>query len=325
VNAVESAPRATTSIRIDPVRRRAVIGGQASVTDVRAAAAQAGLRYPFRPGTIDTTMAEHLQGALSARSWLRQRGPLRQVAHVGLIGPAGRPFVISRDERLGTVHRALSAALREGATLVYAVVELVEPDPHRLCLAVTFEHRVAAALAAQDIVALGRVSSIDIVDEAAMTVVAGFAGLDLYPTGAMVFVELTGVDPAAMQKDARIIEDLCFQHGATAIREREQDDDVADAVDSLVLACAPVFDTLGYAPVHDAVVPTSDVARFVAHLTRFEHQQDVRLTVIVNGSNGRVSCWLAPGTDDVNVDHARALVQGIGTAVTALHTVGGRG
>jgi len=292
----EQAEQAAQAIDIDAQRRQAVLGADVTVTELRLAAQAAKLRYPHRAAQPGTTMAEHVQQALATRSWLRQGSPVPLLAEVWLVDANGKTRVLARDERLGTVQRDLTAALHQGSRITHLVVDLADPQVNRTAMLVSFADRASASRAAEAVAALARPAALDLLDETAMLLVAGFGGIDIYPQGTALFVEIADVDQSVVDRDVRTVEDVCFEQGATAVRESAAHH-IADADDALATACRPVHQALGYEPVHDGPVPMSELAAFVLRCDEIQRRVGLHLTVFVDGSTGVVTCWPPLGTD----------------------------
>jgi FAD/FMN-containing dehydrogenase len=299
------------TIEIDRHRQQAVVGADVPVNGLRDAAAAAGLRYAHRPARPTATVAEHVAAALRSRSWLRQGSSLSALAEVWLQDTRGTSSVLTRDSRLRTVQRDLVAALDAGSVITHVVVDLQKPATHRMAFLVSFDDRASAARAAESVIALARPVAVDLLDETAMLLVAGFGGLDIYPQGTSLFVELQDADAAVLQRDTRLVEDLCFEQGATAVRESAAHH-IADADEALVTACRPVLETLGYTPVHEAAVPSSELGSFVARCDEIQRVLGIHLTVFVDGATGVVTCWPALGTDARVGELARIALRPIG-------------
>lgn len=284
----------SNTIHIDNDLGQAKVNSAVSVVDLRRAAAEAGLWYPRRPASPQATVADHVHSACRGRSWMLRHGSaLRDVAEVRLVGPSGST-VITRDERVGSVRRDLIAALDAGAEITQVVLDLADPVTHRESMIVSFDDREGAAVAAEAVLALGRPAAVDIVDQSAMAIVAGFGGLDVYAAGATLFVELADADQSAVSRDTELVENICFESGATAIRECENDNDVALAIETLVTSCVPVLRALRHPLVHDAAVPESELLAHLSAVGAVDRTHGTVLTVIVDGATGRLSCWVAP-------------------------------
>lgn len=301
------APQAST-IDIDRYRRQAVVGADVTVTELRLAAQAAQLRYPHRAAQPGTTVGEHIRQALTSRSWLRQGSPIPLLAEVWLVDVHGRSQVLTRDKRLGTVQRDLVAALGVGSEITHVVIDLATPQLNRTAMLVSFADRASAARAAESVAAMSRPAALDLLDETAMLLVAGFGGIDIYPQGTALFVEIADLDQSVVDRDVRLVEDLCFEQGATSVRESTAHH-IADADDALANACRPVHEALGYVPVHDAAVPMSELAAFVRRCDEIERRVGLHLTVFVDGSRGTVTCWPPLGTDGRLAELVRVALQ----------------
>jgi glycolate oxidase len=213
-----------------------------------------------------------------------------------MVDALGRSHVLTRDDRLGTVQRDLVAALRDGSAITHMVVDLAAPQLNRTAMLVSFTDRASAARAVEAVTALARPVALDLLDETAMLLVAGFGGIDIYPQGTALFVEIADQDQAVVDRDVRTVEDVCFEQGATAVRESSAHH-IAEADDALATACRPVHHALGYVPVHDGPVPMSELAAFVLRCDEIQRRVGLHLTVFVDGSTGVVTCWPPLGTD----------------------------